>query len=178
MVGVMFTPLTINPLTTKDTNMAGKKTLQKMIELYKIKTGKQEMDPADIMEFALKNGVTLPTPTDPKKLLIKQISDAAGDVLRVDRKTGRPHRAYHSVPVQQGGQMSFFWVDIEDATRQQMVRSSNRRREHVVGELTQHTFDLEYWASINPTEEQIPLEKDFTLDVEIRKATDGEDDAA
>lgn len=158
--------------------MAGKKTLQKMIELYKIKTGKQEMDPADIADFALRNGVTLPEPIDRKKLLIKQISDAAREVVRTDYKTGRPYRAYHSVPVQQGQQMSFYWVDIEDATRQQMVRSSNRRREHVVGELTQHTFDLEYWAAINPNEEEILLEKDFTLDVEIRKATDGEDSAA
>ncbi|MBG53435.1 MAG: hypothetical protein CML99_13610 [Rhodobiaceae bacterium] len=158
--------------------MAGKKTLQKMIELYKIKTGKQEMDPADIADFALRNGVTLPEPVDPKKQLIKQISDAAREVVRTDRDTGRPYRAYHSVPVQQGQQMSFFWVDIEDATRQQMVRSSNRRREHVVGELTQHTFDLDHWAAINPDEEPITLEKDFTLDVEIRKATDGEDEVA
>jgi hypothetical protein len=158
--------------------MAGTKTLQKIIELYKIKTGAQEMDPADIADFALRNGVSLPDPIDPKKRLIKQISDAAREVMRTDRKTGRPYRAYHSVPVQQGQQLSFYWVDIEDATRQQMVRSSNRRREHVVGELTQHTFDLEYWASINPDEEPIPLEKDFTLDVEIRKASDEEDDAA
>lgn len=158
--------------------MAGKKTLQKMIELYKNKTGKQEMDPADIADFALRNGVTLPEPIDRKKQLIKQISDAAREVMRTDRSTGRPYRAYHSVPVKQGQQMSFFWVDIEDATRQQMVRSSNRRREHVVGELTQHTFDLDHWAAINPEEEPIGLEKDFTLDVEIKKATDGEDMAA
>ena len=136
------------------------------------------MYPAEIADFALKNGVELPEPIDPKKQLIKQISDAAREVVRTDRTTGRPYRAYHSVPVQQGQQMSFFWVDIEDATRQQMVRSSNRRREHVVGELTQHTFDLDHWAAINPDEEPIPLETDFNLDVEIRKATDGEDSAA
>lgn len=158
--------------------MAGNKTLQKMIELYHNKTGAQVMDPAEIADFALKNGVKLPEPIDRKKQLIKQISDAAREVVRTDHTTGRPYRAYHSVPVQQGQQMSFFWVDIEDATRQQMVRSSNRRREHVVGELTQHTFDLDHWAAINPDEEPILLEKDFNLDVEIRKASDDGDVAA
>ncbi|MFV1919162.1 hypothetical protein VPH46_06990 [Sphingomonas sp. MJ1 (PH-R8)] len=158
--------------------MAGTKTLQKMIELYKVKTGVQEMDPVEIAKFAVQNGVELPAPVDPMKRLVKQISEAAREVVRTDRQTGRPYRAYHSLPIQQGQETFFFWVDIDDATRPQMVRSSNRRREQVVGELVQHTFDLDHWAAVNPNQEPIYLEKDFNLDVEIRKASDGEGMAA
>jgi len=158
--------------------MAGLKTLQKMIELYKIKTGIVEMDPVEIAKFAIKNGVELPAPIDPMKRLVQQVSEAAREVVRTDRTTGRPYRAYHSLPIKQGQETFFFWVDIDDATRSQMVRSSNRRREQTVGELVQHTFDLDHWAAVNPDQEPIDLEKDFTLDVEIRKASDGEDSAA
>ena len=59
-----------------------------------------------------------------------------------------------------------------------MVRSTNRRREHVVGELVQLSFDLDHWAASNPNEEPIEAELDFSLDVEWRKASDEEDGAA
>jgi hypothetical protein len=157
--------------------MAGKKTLQKMIELYKIRTGVIEMDPLEIAKFAVANGVELPAPVDPFKQLVKQISEAAREVVRTDRITGRPYRAYHSLPIKQGQETFFFWVDIDDATRPQMLRSSNRRREQVVGELVQHTFDLEHWAAANPDKEPIHLEKDFNLDVAIRMASN-DDEAA
>lgn len=158
--------------------MAGHKTLQKMIKLYKMKTGKTELDPAEIAKFAVQNGVELPTPADPMKLLIKQVSEAAREEMRVDRKTGRPYRAYHSLPIKQGQETFFFWVDIDDATRAQMIRSTNRRREQVVGDVVQLTFDLDHWAAANPDEEPIVLETDFGPDVEWRKAADDEDDVA
>ncbi|CDN47039.1 hypothetical protein [Neorhizobium galegae] len=158
--------------------MAGPKTLQKLIALYRIKTGETEMDPAKIADFAILNGIKLPTPADPKKLLVQQISQAAREEMRVDRDTGRPYRAYHSLPVQQGGETLFFWIDIEDATRPQMVRSTNRRREHVVGELVQLSFDLDHWAAANPTDKPIEVEYDFALDIEWRKAAGDEAPAA
>jgi len=156
--------------------MAGTKTLQKLIALYRIKTGETELDPVKIAEFAVKNGVKLPPPTDPMKLLVRQVSQAAREEMRIDKETGRPYRAYHSLPIQQGEETLFVWVDMDDATRPQMVRSSNRRREHVVGELVQLDLDLEHWAAINPLVEPIELEKDFTLDVEWRKAAEEEDE--
>ena len=127
--------------------MAGSKTLQQMIKLYKVKTGKTELDPVEIAKFAVKNGVELPAPTDPMKMLVKQISQAAREEMRTDRKTGRPYRAYHSLPIKQGQETFFYWVDIDDATRSQMVRSTNRRREQVVGDVVQLQFDLDHWAA-------------------------------
>lgn len=158
--------------------MAGHKTLQKMIKLYRMTTGETELDPAKIAAFAVKNGVELPAPVDPMKQLIKQISAAAREEVRTDRVTGRPYRVYHSLPVRQGQETFFFWVDIEDATREQMVRSTNRRREQVVGDVVQLTFDLDHWAAANPDEVPIELETDFGPDVEWRKAADNDDEAA
>lgn len=150
--------------------MAGTKTLQKLIALYRAKTGETELDPSKIAEFAIKNGVTLPPPSDPMKMLVQQISQAAREEMRLDVTTGKPYRAYHSLPIQQGSETLFVWVDIDDATRPQMVRSANRRREHVIGELVQLSFDLDHWAYANPEVEPIELETDFTLDVQWRKA--------
>ncbi len=158
--------------------MAGSKTLQQMIKLYKVKTGKTELDPVEIAKFAVKNGVELPAPTDPMKMLVKQISQAAREEMRTDRKTGRPYRAYHSLPIKQGQETFFYWVDIDDATRSQMVRSTNRRREQVVGDVVQLQFDLDHWAAANPDQEPITLEADFGPDIEWRKASDEDDEAA
>jgi hypothetical protein len=156
--------------------MAGTKTLQKLIALYRNKTGETELDPTKIAEFALKNGVDLPEPADPMKKLVQQISQAAREEMRVDEDTRKPYRAYHSLPIQQGAETLFLWVDIDDATRPQMVRSTNRRREHVINEMVQLTLDLDHWASANPDVKPIELEKDLTLDVQWRMAADEKED--
>lgn len=158
--------------------MAGARTLQQMIKLYKLKTGQTELDPVEIAKFAIANGVELPAPDDPMKKLVKQISQAAREEMRTDRQTGRPYRAYHSLPIKQGQETLFVWVDIDDATRAQMLRSTNKRREQVVGDVVQLTFDLDHWAAANPDQEPITLETDFGLDVQWRKASDRDDEAA
>lgn len=159
--------------------MAGKKKLQKMISLYRAMTGETELDSKKIADFAVRNGVPLPQPKDPLELLAKEISVAAREDLLVDEKTGRPFRAYHSLPINHpDGQTSFVFIHIEDATRPQMHRSLTKRREQMVGDAVHLTYDADRWNSRNPDAEPIQMELDFSLDVEWRKATDGEDEAA
>lgn len=159
--------------------MAGSKKLQKTIALYRAMTGETELDPKKIAAFAVKNGIPLPQPKDPLEILAKQISVAAREELRIDENTGRPFRAYHSLPIEHpNGQTSFVFIDIEDATRGQMHRSTNRRREQMVGDAVHLTYDVDRWNSQNPDEEPIQIELDFSYDVEWRKATDGEEEAA
>ncbi|MCB9570877.1 MAG: hypothetical protein H6709_02170 [Kofleriaceae bacterium] len=67
------------------------------------------------------------------------------------------------------------WVDIDGATRVQMHRSLNLRREQMVGDAVQLSFDAEHWNSIHPAEEPIKIELDFAPDVEWRRNSD--DDA-
>jgi len=153
--------------------LAGKKQLQKIIALYRAMTGETELDPKKMAEFALKNGVDLPRPKDPIELLAREISVAAREELRRDEKTKRPYRAYHSLPIEHpDGQVSFVFVDIDDATRAQMHRSLNKRREQMVGDAVHLIYDADRWNSQHPDLEPIQMALDFGPDVEWRKATD------
>ncbi len=154
--------------------MAGKKQLQQIIALYRVMTGETELDPKRIAEFALRNGVDLPQPKDPLELLAREISVAAREDLRRDETTQRPYRAYHSLPIEHAdGQVSFVFVDIEDATRPQMHRSLNKRREQMVGDAVHLIYDADRWNSQNQSLEPIQIALDFSYDVEWRKASEG-----
>lgn len=153
--------------------MAGKKQLQKIIALYRAKTGETELDPKKMAEFALKNGIDLPKPKEPLELLAREISVAAREELRRDEQTKRPYRAYHSLPIEHAdGQVSFVFVDIEDATRPQMHRSLTKRREQMVGDAVHLTYDADRWNSQHPDLEPIQMALDFGPDVEWRKASE------
>lgn len=153
--------------------MAGKKQLQKLIALYRVMSGETELDPKKMAEFAVKSGIELPKPKDPLELLAREISVAAREELRRDEKTKRPYRAYHSLPIEHpDGQVSFVFVDIEDATRPQMHRSLTKRREQMVGDAVHLIYDAERWNSQHPDLEPIQMALDFGPDVEWRKAID------
>lgn len=153
--------------------MAGKKHLQKIIALYRIQTGETELDPKKMAEFALRHGVALPKPKDPLELLAKEISVAAREELRRDEATNRPYRAYHSLPIEHAdGQVSFVFVDIEDATRPQMHRSLTKRREQMIGDAVHLINDADRWNSQNPNLEPIQIALDFGPDVEWRRAAE------
>jgi hypothetical protein len=157
--------------------LAGKKQLQKIIALYRVMTGETELDPKKMAEFAIKNGVELPTPKNPLELLAREISVAAREELRRDEKTKRPYRAYHSLPIEHPDkQVSFVFVDIDDATRPQMHRSLTKRREQMVGDAVHLIYDADRWNSQNPDLEPIQMAMDFGPDVEWRKATDDADE--
>lgn len=153
--------------------MAGKRQLQQIIALYRLKTGETELDPKKMAEFAIQHGIDLPKPKDPLELLAREISVAAREELRRDERTQRPYRAYHSLPIAHAdGQVSFVFVDIEDATRPQMHRSLTKRRDQMVGDAVHLTYDADRWNSQHPDLEPIQMALDFGPDVEWRKATD------
>lgn len=155
--------------------------MQRLIRLYREETGKVEIDMHDVAMFALRKGWRMPTPPSPVDLLARQFTEAARTEIRQDKKTGRPYRANHAVPVETtGGQMVFVWFDIDDpeVTRPIMRKSLIKRREQMVDDGVQLTLDADHWNSLHPTEEPIMLPMDFELDVQIRKAASGEADEA
>ena len=99
-------------------------------------------------------------------------------MLGDDAKTGKPFRVYHAIPVSNGQLKLFVYVDINDATRPQMLKSCVNRREQMVSDGLQLTFDMDHWNSLNPTEEPLTLPMDLALDIEIRKAADDDDKEA
>jgi hypothetical protein len=67
-----------------------------------------------------------------------------------------------------------FWVDIDEASRKIMHKSLIQRREQMVGDAVQLSFDAEHWSLSHPKETPIEIPLDFTEDVEWRK--NGEDE--
>ncbi len=147
---------------------------QKVIRLYKEETGETEIDMHKVAKWALSKGVTSPKPKTAEDLLAARFSKAARQEMRKDKSTGRPYRANHAVP---DGSLTL-WVDIDEAPRKRMHKSTQMRREQMVGDALQLTYDVDHWNSINPDEAPIEIELDFQFDVDLRKASEESTDAA
>jgi len=156
--------------------MNTKQDMQRLIRVYKDETGEREVDMQKVARFAVLKGWPLPTPTSALDILAKKFSDAARVEIRQDKKTGKPYRANHAIPVP--GQLTFVWIDIDEAPRKPMLKSLVNRREQMVGDGLQLTLDADHWNSINPKDEPINLPMDLSLDIEWRKNAPDEDGKA
>jgi hypothetical protein len=145
------------------------KRMQNLIRQYKDVTGKREVDMHEVAKFARENGWELPAPKSPIDLMAMELSRAARGEIRRDKQTGRPYRANHAYPVSQGNQQLHFWVDIDEASRAPMQKSLINRREQMVGDGLQLSFDAEHWNNLHPEEDPIHIELDFSEDIEWRK---------
>lgn len=157
--------------------MSKKKDLQRLIRHYKDETGEIQVDMKKVAKFAELMGWEMPVPKDPLDILAQELARAARDEIKHDEDTGRPYRVNHAVPIKQGQQSLFVWIDIDEAPRPMMVKSLNLRREQMVGDGLQLSYDEDRWNSRNPDEEKIQTEFDFTFDIELRRhAADAEDE--
>jgi hypothetical protein len=156
------------PLSTKERDtMSKRQERQRFIRHYKEKTGEAEIDMHKVAEMAKRMGWEMPKPLSDVEMLAKLFA-------------GKPYRAYQAIPVHVPGQLNLFvYVDTDEATRPQMQKSAVNRREQMVTDGYNLQLDLDHWNRINPDKEQIDLPMDLTLDIEIRKAADDdEEDAA
>ncbi|MFO1174922.1 MAG: hypothetical protein U1E48_06900 [Paracoccaceae bacterium] len=161
--------------------MSKRQERQRFIRFYKEKTGESEISMRKVAEFAKENGWDMPKPPSDVDMLAKLFADDAQAERRYDAKTKRPYKAYQALPASPVIMDLFVYVDTDEATRAQMLTSSVLRREQIISDVYNLELDLDHWNSIHPDEEPIGLPKDFEMDVEIRKATDGydeEEDAA
>lgn len=156
--------------------MSKRQERQRLIRHYKDTTGEREVDMHKVAEFAKSLGWKMPKPPSEIDLLAKQFAEDAQAERKHDEATGRPYRVYHAIPA--SGQMNLFvYVDIDEATRGQMLKASVIRREQMVSDGYNLTLDLDHWNRVNEKLEPIALPMDLSLDIEIRKATDEGDDA-
>lgn len=150
--------------------------MQHLIKMYKEETGKTEVDMKEVAKFAVERvGWQLATPETPLDRLAKEFSRAAREVMRHDKTTGKPYRAYHAISVTQGRTQLHLWIDIDEAPRKPMRKSLIARREQMVGDGLQLTFDANHWNSIHPNEEPIIIPMDFTEDIQWRLNAPDED---
>lgn len=116
-------------------------------------------------------------PPDPIDILARKLSDAAREEMRHDAKTGRPYRVNHVLWPERSGQLPL-WVDIDEAPRPVMVKSLAKRREQMIDDGVQLSFDAEHWNSIHPREEPIVPDFDLKEEIEWRKNAPDEEKKA
>ena len=143
---------------------------QYLIRWYREETGEQEVDLTEVAKFAVSKGWKLPKLPDPIDLLATQLAQAARDETKNDKKTGRPYRVNHAYKMGQ----TTLWFDIDNpkVIRKKMVLSLASRREGMVADGLQLTFDADHWNSIHSDEEPIKPEMDLTPDIEWAKNSD------
>jgi hypothetical protein len=154
---------------------------QKFIRYWKEQTGETEVDMRAVAQMAIRMGWVAPPPVDPVDALAKTFKLAARQDIRHDRKTGRPYRGYHAFPKSTAdGQMIFSYVDIDDPnTRPESFRKACvMRREQMVDDGVQLTFDMDHWNSLRPFEQHVTLPMDLQPDIEWRRAADDDTDEA
>jgi hypothetical protein len=150
--------------------------LQALIQRYKTDTGQKAVDLDVVAGWAIERGATLPTPKTARELFAAQLADAARAEYRVDPKTGLSYRANHALRQRKhDGRQHTLWVDMEDATRGQMLYSLTDRRQQMVGDAVHLKIDEMIWNSKHADDEQIQLPLDFTHDVEERLNSPGYD---
>jgi hypothetical protein len=159
--------------------MSKRQERQRFIRYWKEMTGETEVDMHKVADFAKQKGWKMPIPPSDIDMLAKLFADDAQAERKVDEKTGKTYRVYHALPANNGQTNLFVYVDIDEASRNQMLKSAVNRREQMVSDGYNLTLDLDHWNSINPDKEPIALPMDLGLDIEIRKAAgDDEDEAA
>lgn len=147
-----------------------RKDKQRLIRYYKDETGIKEVNMHEVAKFAVQKGWSLPKPQDPLELLAKQFADAAREEIRRDKDTGRPYRANHALPVTSGSEQYYLWIDIdENPPRKNITKCFTNRREQIVSDALQLTFDADHWNSGHLDEEPIQIPLDFTADIQWRK---------
>ncbi len=149
--------------------MSKNEEIQKLIRHYKHETGIREVDMREFAKWAVAHKYPLPDPTDPIDQLAKVFAAAARTETREDPETGQAYRVNHMYVVTRGEDQYHLWVDIDEAPRGPMHASLTMRREQIVGDITQLTFDAEHWNRVNPAQDPIEVQADFGLDVELRR---------
>jgi hypothetical protein len=155
-----------------------KEQMQRFYRYYREKVGR-DVTMQEVALAAKNAGWIMPIPKDPIELLANEFSAAAREETRKDKVLGESYRANIAYRQQQGDKSITLWGDIDNAPRKNMVKNVALRREQMVGDALQLTIDARHWNRVNPNEEPIQPELDFTDDVEWRlNAPKEEKDAA
>lgn len=144
--------------------------MQAFVRYYKRDTKKTEVTMAEIAHAAIAQGWPVPPPVTGEERLAKQFASAEREEVRYDKNTNRPYRANLALtrPKDNGEQQSF-WIETDEATREQMELAVKKYREQMIGEAVMGTDTVEHWNRINPKEKPLQFELDFTDEAQWRR---------
>jgi hypothetical protein len=153
--------------------------MQRFIHYYRQQTKKAEIDMHDVARLAEKMGWKLPVPPEPIDLLAKQFVDAAREETQVDKKTKRPYRANLAITRRGAdGKQLGFWIETDNATRDQMVKALTLYRDQMVSEAVIGADTADHWNRTHPNQLPLPFENDLTDDVKWRRNAPDEGEKA
>lgn len=152
--------------------------MQSIIKRYREQSGNHSVDMHEVAKFALSMGWPLPKPKTALERLAEQFSGAARVEMRKDDVTGRPYRVNLAVTTWSGAEQQTLWTDIDEAPRHIAHKSFQQRREQMIGDGLQLTFDAMHWNRVNAKEEPIDMLMDLSDDVQWRMNGPGENEKA
>jgi len=152
--------------------------MQSIIKRYRAETGNDSVDMHEVAKYAAGMGWPLPKPKTALDRLAEQFSSAAREEMRKDEVTGRPYRANLAVTTWLGQNQMTLWTDIDIAPRYVAHKSFKQRREQMIGDAVQLTFDVMHWNRVNEIDEPIEMPMDFTDDVQWRMNAPDENEKA
>lgn len=149
--------------------MTKNQQIQRLYRLYKEETGELDVDLKKFTRWMEKKGWKMPVPPDPHDILAKQVADALREETRKDATTGLPYKVNLNYSVDGTGH-GVFWVDVDEAKRNTVVKCLVNRRDQMVGDAYQLTLIQDHWNNEHPGEEPIQMQLDFQPDVNWKKA--------
>jgi hypothetical protein len=152
-----------------------KQEMQFLMRRFREETGKESIDMHELARYAAGKGWPLPQPKSALDRLAEQFSAAAREEMRKDAVTGKPYRANLAVTFWSGKEQMTLWHDIDKAPRHVAQKAFVQRREQMVGDAVQLTFDVMHWNRVNESENEIVMPLDFTDDVNWRLNAPDED---
>jgi len=144
--------------------------IQRLARLYREEYEVDEIDPPIFADYLISKGVKPPPMPTTRDLMAKAAKRALKHEVRRDEMTGRPYHGWQAVPKNKDaetGQLSFSYVDTDDAPREPMM----------VDDGVQVTFDAEHWNRVNPDKAPISVEELLDLREQVQWRIQGEEDA-
>lgn len=140
--------------------------------LYLIEAHKSEhniedaLDPTEIVDWVFEKGMYRRAPSDPKKLLRREIVRALRAEYITDPQ-GREVRKNHPVVMSDGQRRMSLWPAITTATDRHMRVSLQQRRNGILADCRQHKLDFDSYNDNNIHCAQLaPFDYNFNPDLQ------------
>jgi hypothetical protein len=151
--------------------------MQAFVRYYKRKNKKTEVTMAEITAAAIEMDWKVPPAVTGEERLAKQFAAAEREEMGTDKITKRPYRANLALTrTKPDGEQTTLWIETDEANREQMEMAVKKYREQMIGEAVIGTDTIEHWNRINPKEQQLSFNLDFTEETEWRRNTPVEED--
>jgi len=144
--------------------------MQAFVRHYKREQKKTAVTMAEVAKAAIKMGWEAPAPITAEERLAKQFAAAEREEMGVDKKTKRPYRANLAYTrMNNRGEQDSFWVETNEASRVEADAWMSKYREQMLGEAVIGTDTIEHWNRINPKEQPLQFDLDFTDEAQWRR---------